>query len=108
MDSVVLNLLTNAIKYRSPERDSFAQISGKVEKQHFILSIADNGLGIDLQRHGNKLFGMYKTFHTHEDSRGVGLFMTKNQIDAMGGRIEVSSEVNIGTTFKIYIQYEKD
>lgn len=108
MDSVVLNLLTNAIKYRSPERDSFVHVSGKVEKQYFVLSVADNGLGIDLHRHGKKLFGMYKTFHSHEDSRGVGLFMTKNQVEAMGGRIEVISEVNSGTTFKIYLQHEKN
>jgi signal transduction histidine kinase len=58
-------------------------------------------LGINLAKHGEKLFGMYKTFHGNKDARGVGLFITKNQIEAMGGTVEVSSEVNQGTTFHI-------
>ncbi|WP_229338429.1 ATP-binding protein [Christiangramia sediminis] len=73
-----------------------------------ILEIGDNGLGIDLNKHRSKLFGMYKTFHTHKDSRGIGLFITKNQVEAMGGKIEVESELNKGTTFKIYFKYEKN
>ena len=66
------------------------------------MEIEDNGLGINLEKHGKKLFGMYKTFHKHKDSRGIGLFITKNQIEAMGGRIDVKSQVGVGTTFKIY------
>ena len=72
-----------------------------------VLSIQDNGLGIDLERHGHKLFGMYKTFHKNKDARGIGLFITKNQIEAMGGKIEVESQVGVGTTFNIYF-HEKD
>jgi len=49
---------------------------------------------------------MYKTFHKNHDSRGIGLFITKNQIEAMGGTIEVKSEVGKGTTFKIYFNEE--
>lgn len=71
-----------------------------------ILSVMDNGLGIDLSKHKNSLFGMYKTFHKHQNSRGIGLFITKNQIEAMGGSIEVFSEVDKGTTFKIYFNEE--
>ena len=77
--------------------------------QDFIILIfEDNGLGIDLKKHSKKLFGIYKTFHVHEDSRGVGLFITKNQVESMGGRIEVQSEVNVGTTFKIFLINEKN
>jgi signal transduction histidine kinase len=65
------------------------------------LYIKDNGLGIDLEKHGNRLFGMYKTFHKNANARGLGLFITKNQIEAMNGMVEVESEVNVGTTFKI-------
>lgn len=100
-DSIVLNMITNAIKYRSEERASFLKIYSKSFDEHVTLYFEDNGLGIDLKKYGDKLFGMYKTFHHHHDSRGVGLFITKNQIESMGGKIEIESEVNVGTTFKI-------
>ncbi|MEA5426308.1 PAS domain S-box protein [Arcicella lustrica] len=108
LDSIMLNFLTNAIKYSSDERDSYIKLSTVIEKDYLILKIEDNGLGIDLKRHGTKLFGLYKTFHYHKDARGVGLFITKNQIEAMGGKVEVSSEVDKGTTFSIYLKYEKN
>ncbi|MEA5137794.1 PAS domain S-box protein [Arcicella rigui] len=108
LDSIVLNFLTNAIKYSSPERESYVQLSTSIKNDFVVLQIEDNGLGIDLKRHGAKLFGLYKTFHSHEDARGVGLFITKNQVEAMGGKIEVTSEVNKGTTFSIYLKHEKN
>lgn len=108
LDSIIMNFITNAIKYSSSDRDSFLKIQTEKNKKYIILKFIDNGLGIDLQKHGNKLFGMYKTFHNHADSRGIGLFITKNQIESMDGKIEVESEVNIGTTFKIYLENEKN
>ena len=75
-----------------------------MENKMNVLQISDNGVGIDLVRNADKIFGMYKTFSNNADSKGIGLFITKNQIDAMGGNITVESEPNIGTTFKIYIQ----
>lgn len=107
LDSIVMNFITNAIKYSSPERESYLKIKTEKTKKYVILEFIDNGLGIDLKKHGDKLFGMYKTFHNHSDSRGIGLFITKNQIEFMNGKIEVESEVNCGTTFKIYLEYEK-
>jgi signal transduction histidine kinase len=65
------------------------------------LEISDNGRGIDLNQYGDKMFGMYKTFHSNPDAKGIGLFITKNQVETMGGSISVTSTVNIGTTFKI-------
>ena len=65
------------------------------------MSIADKGLGIDLAKYGESLFGMYKTFHRHEEARGLGLFLTKNQIESMNGTVDVTSKVGVGTTFKI-------
>ncbi len=108
MDSAVLNFLTNGIKYRAEKRKSFIRLSTSIDKNFLILHIEDNGQGIDLERHGHKLFGMYKTFHAHEDARGVGLFITKNQVESMGGLIEVESKVNVGTTFSICFQHEKN
>lgn len=101
IDSIVLNMITNAIKYKSEVRESFLRIYYEEDKSTITLFFQDNGLGIDLNKHGDKLFGMYKTFHRHDDSRGIGLFITKNQVESMGGKITAESEVNIGTTFKI-------
>ncbi len=108
LDSIILNFTTNGIKYRSPERDSYVILSAFIEGDYAVLSVEDNGLGIDLDKHHAKLFGMYKTFHDNEEARGIGLFITKNQVEALGGKIEVESEVNEGTTFKIYMKYEKE
>jgi len=102
LESIFLNLISNAIKYKHPDRDPIIKIrSLKLKGGRVQLQFEDNGLGIDLDRHKNKVFGLYKTFHKHEDSRGVGLFLTKNQIESLNGTIEVKSIVGEGTTFII-------
>ena len=103
MQSIFLNLISNAIRYSHSDRKPEITIDFYTEKDKKVLQISDNGIGIDLNKNGDKIFGMYKTFSTNSDSKGIGLFITKNQIDAMGGSIYVESEPNIGTTFKIYI-----
>lgn len=103
VNSIILNLISNAIKYRNEKRKSYLNIDVKITESKLTILFEDNGLGIDLKRNGDKIFGMYKTFHHHEDSRGVGLFITKNQIESMGGKIEVSSEENVGTTFSVIL-----
>lgn len=100
-ESVILNLLTNAIKYKHPERDPVITVDYKLENKTLHLIISDNGLGIDLKKYGDKVFGLYKTFHKNDNSEGVGLYLIKNQIESFGGKISVESEVNIGTTFTI-------
>ncbi|WP_378182357.1 PAS domain S-box protein [Aquimarina sp. SS2-1] len=105
LDSIILNFITNSIKYRSPERKSFVNLSAKSDEDFVVVVIEDNGIGIDLKKHRNKLFGMYKTFHNNPDSRGIGLFITKNQVEALGGKIEVHSKINEGTTFEIYLKH---
>lgn len=102
IESIVFNLLTNAIKYKHPDRNPVIKIDAVRVGEEVILTISDNGIGIDLSKNKEKLFGMYKTFHGNEDAVGLGLFMVKNHIESMGGRIEVESEVNKGTSFKIY------
>ncbi len=104
LDSVVLNLLSNAIKYAAPDRARHVEVHCQVAEDHCLLTVADNGLGIDLKRYGDRLFGMYKTFHRHPDARGIGLYLTKNQVEAMGGRIEVNSQPGEGTTFRVILQ----
>ncbi|MCK0188703.1 PAS domain-containing sensor histidine kinase [Arenibacter sp. F20364] len=106
LDSIFLNLFTNSIKYSSPERRPKITISSKKKGKSIVLDFKDNGLGINLERHGEKLFGMYKTFHEHNDAKGIGLFITKNQIEAMDGKIEVESTVDKGTTFRVTLASE--
>ncbi|MCB4809278.1 PAS domain-containing protein [Tamlana sp. 62-3] len=101
-ESILLNLVENAIKYRSPDRIPEIKITSELNTNgNLKLIIEDNGLGIDLRRHGNKIFGLNQVFHKHPDAKGIGLFMTKAQIESMGGSIMVSSTVNEGTTFVI-------
>ncbi|MHA7056199.1 PAS domain-containing protein [Aquimarina sp. M1] len=107
LDSIILNFITNGIKYRSLDRPSYISFDVITENGFSVISIADNGIGIDLKKHRNKLFGMYKTFHNNPDARGIGLFITKNQVEALGGKIEARSKVNEGTTFEIYLKNEK-
>ena len=102
LDSILLNLLSNAIKYRSATGVPHLWVSCYREDDYTVLTIRDNGRGIDLVRNHAKVFGMYKTFHNNDDARGLGLFITKNQIEAMNGKIEVDSAVGVGSTFKIY------
>ena len=102
LDSILLNLVSNAVKYRAPQRPAVIQLEAHREPGSVVFTVQDNGLGIDLVKNRAKLFGMYKTFHDNEDARGVGLFITKNQIEAMLGTIVVESEVGVGSTFKVY------
>ncbi|WP_318309878.1 PAS domain-containing sensor histidine kinase [Flagellimonas crocea] len=106
MDSIVLNLISNAVKYKSESRHPIITLNAVKSKKGIVLSISDNGLGIDLNKYGDKIFGMYKTFHNREDAKGFGLYLVKNQIEAMGGRITVQSEVDKGTTFNVYFNEE--
>ncbi len=101
LESIFINLLSNAIKYRSPQRRLKVHIRTYVEKDQIHLKVEDNGLGIDLVRHGSKMFKMGKTFHASKDSRGMGLFMIKTQIEALKGEIKVESTVDQGSTFTV-------
>ena len=101
MESIFLNFLTNGIKYKSLKRNAYVKFNAVIDDKKIILSVQDNGLGIDLEKNKDKLFGMYKTFHGNKDAQGVGLYITKNQIEAMGGTINVESQTDVGTIFKI-------
>ena len=102
-ESVIQNLLTNAIKYKHKDRNPIINIDCAFRNDSIDLIISDNGRGIDLDKFGKDIFGLYKTFHHNEDAEGVGLYLIKNQIESFGGKISVSSEVNVGTTFTISV-----
>ncbi|UPT69787.1 MAG: PAS domain S-box protein [Flavobacterium sp. JAD_PAG50586_2] len=102
LESILFNLISNAIRYSHKDRKPEIVIT--FDEAANSLTIKDNGIGIDLDKNGEKLFGMYKTFNNNPDSKGIGLFLVKNQIDAMGGTISVKSKLNEGTSFTIYFK----
>jgi signal transduction histidine kinase len=100
-NSILHNLISNAIKYRSPNRPLQVTVEAHKKGNKVILRIQDNGLGIDLNRHKDNIFKIGKVFHRNPSAKGFGLFMTKAQIEAMGGNIWVESEPDKGTTFSV-------
>lgn len=101
LESILLNFTTNAIKYAHPDRFPVIEFDFFLENSKKILTIKDNGLGLDLKKYGDSLFGLYKTFHNNKDANGFGLYITKYQIEAMKGNVSVDSKVGEGTKFKI-------
>jgi light-regulated signal transduction histidine kinase (bacteriophytochrome) len=104
LESILYNLISNAIKYRAEERSPTIYIKTERIENEICLSVADNGLGIDLAAFRDKLFTLYSRFHIHLEGKGLGLYLVKTQITALGGRIEIESEVNKGSTFKVYFK----
>ncbi|MCZ2222760.1 MAG: PAS domain-containing sensor histidine kinase, partial [Chitinophagales bacterium] len=104
LKSIFQNLISNAIKYRSKHRTPVIHISSKKLEEWVVISFADNGIGIDLKKYKDRIFGMYQRFHIQSEGKGIGLYMVKAQIIAMGGKIEVESELRVGTTFKVYLK----
>lgn len=106
LDSILQNFITNAIRYRSSERTPAVHLQTWKENENIILSVEDNGVGIDMERFGSKLFGFRKTFHKNKDAKGIGLFITKTQVEAMGGNIRAESHPGEGTKFIITFRSE--
>lgn len=103
LENIFYNLVNNALKYAFPSRQPHIQIRSRVSESDVVLTIKDNGRGIDLGQHRASLFKEGSTFHQHPEAKGLGLFMVDNQVKSRGGRIEVDSEVGIGTTFKVVL-----
>ncbi|MCX2740595.1 CHASE domain-containing protein [Pontibacter anaerobius] len=101
--SIIYNLVSNAIKYKSPERSPEISIKTYEEGEYVVLEVQDNGLGIKKEQQ-HKLFTMFKRLHTHVEGTGIGLYIVKRIIENNGGKIEVSSELGKGTTFKVYFK----
>lgn len=105
LESVFLNLITNAIKYGHPERNPIITIrTSKEPNGNVKLTFSDNGIGMNMALAKDKIFGLYKKFHKNTDSKGIGLYLIHSQITSLGGKIEVESELNIGTTFTIFFK----
>ncbi|QJP34069.1 PAS domain-containing sensor histidine kinase [Nonlabens sp. Ci31] len=99
--SILTNLLSNSIKYRDVLRPLHIDVKSKCKGSKELLVFKDNGIGIDLQKNRDKIFNMYRTFHDNDDARGVGLFLTKNQVESLGGDISVKSILGVGSSFTV-------
>ncbi|PJJ84880.1 PAS domain S-box protein [Mucilaginibacter auburnensis] len=101
MHSIFQNLIINSIKYSKPDVDPVINIHSEVDGKTISMVFADNGKGIDLNKHGQSIFGLYKRFDSSVEGKGMGLFMVKSQVESLRGTIRVQSEVNNGTHFII-------
>jgi signal transduction histidine kinase len=106
--SILFNLISNSIKYRSLDRRCEITITARHINDSFVLTVKDNGLGIDMKRHKENLFKLYKRFHYHTEGKGLGLYLVKLQCESLGGYVEVSSELNKSTTFTISLPRPED
>lgn len=103
VESIFYNLMSNAIKYKSTSRIPEISIVVKKDNEEVLIKVVDNGLGIDMDKHSKQLFGLYKRFNLDVDGKGLGLHMTKNQVESLGGRISVESSPGNGAAFSIYL-----
>ena len=101
LHSLFLNLLTNSIKYKSDNRDLVISLETRVDKEYTVLFFRDNGVGMDMKKFGNKIFGLYQRFHSNIEGKGLGLYIVKSQIESMDGSIKVNSIPEEGTIFEI-------
>ena len=102
LHSIFYNLISNSLKYRQLTEPPIIKITSRKVNGKIVLLFEDNGIGIDLSTAGEHVFGLYKRFHTDRaEGKGMGLYMVKTQVESMGGKISVSSEVNVGTQFRI-------
>ncbi len=105
LESILLNLMSNSIKFASPDRKLEIKMKSRMDGELTILEFSDNGIGMDMYRVKDRIFGLYQRFHDRPDCKGIGLYLIHSQVTALGGHISVTSKVNEGTTF--YITFKK-
>lgn len=101
--NVLYNLLSNAIKFKSPERKLKIVATSQLQDGHAVLEVTDNGLGFNTERHQEKIFKLYRRFHANVGGRGRGLYLIKIQVELLHGSVDVKSEVNKGSTFRVVL-----
>ncbi|SHJ93784.1 Signal transduction histidine kinase [Maribacter aquivivus] len=101
MQSIVHNFISNAIKYKRENVSSYIQFESAIENKHKVLYVRDNGIGLNMERHGDNVFKLYKRFHRNISGKGMGLFLVKSQLDALNATITINSKEGVGTTFKL-------
>jgi signal transduction histidine kinase len=103
LKSILYNLVSNAVKYRSPDRPLHVRITCHTQEGYHVLAVADNGLGMDMSQE-EKIFALFKRLHAHVEGTGIGLYIVKKIVENAGGRIEVESRVGVGSTFRVYLK----
>jgi len=104
LQSILFNLIQNAIKYKSADRNPVIQIQIKETKEQYLFRIRDNGMGIDLNRYKDKVFSLYARFHSNTPGKGIGLYLVKTQVEMLGGNIQIESKINQYTEFHFDIK----
>ena len=107
LENFIINLTTNSIKYKHPERNPVIEIKSYLEEGFTVIEFRDNGIGLDLERYKDRLFGLYQRFHSHVDGKGLGLYLIREQIRAHDGNLRLESTVGVGTTFYIHLKNMK-
>lgn len=105
VESIFFNLISNSIKYRSPNRPPVITVRSKRVNGSTQIIFSDNGLGIDLNRHRDTVFNLYKRFHFHVEGKGLGLYLVRTQVEALGGTIRIESDPNVGSIFTISLEH---
>lgn len=108
LESIIYNLISNAIKYRKEDDPLQLIISSWKQEDTVFITVSDNGMGIDLEQYGSRLFSLYQRFHIEKEGRGLGLYMVKRQVEALGGNISVESKVGEGSTFTLAMPQQND
>ncbi|MEO6426383.1 MAG: ATP-binding protein [Bacteroidia bacterium] len=104
MYSIFYNLISNSIKYRKSNETPIIDITSKRVDKKIVIVFNDNCIGIDMKEHGDNVFGLYKRFHLNVEGKGMGLYMVKTQVETLGGKVGMKSEVNRGT--EITLEFE--
>jgi signal transduction histidine kinase len=108
LQSTFYNLLSNAIKFKSPDRKLIVSATSKRVNGHAIIEVRDNGLGFDTKLYQEKLFKLYKRFHSHVEGRGIGLYLIKAQIEALHGTIAAESRPGEGSLFRVTLPLHEE
>jgi light-regulated signal transduction histidine kinase (bacteriophytochrome) len=108
LQSTFYNLLSNAIKFKSPDRKLIVTATSKRVNGHAIIEVRDNGLGFDTNLYQEKLFKLYKRFHSHVEGRGIGLYLIKAQIEALHGTITAESKPGEGSLFRVSLPLQEE
>jgi signal transduction histidine kinase len=105
VESIFFNLISNSIKYRNPDRSPVINVRSRRDNGSTQIIFSDNGLGIDLNRHRDSVFNLYKRFHFHVEGKGLGLYLVRTQVEALGGTIRIESDPQVGSIFTISLQH---